>query len=63
MPTVLAWVTEEQGKYIASWSSPDTLDRPPATYTFPTEEHARLWVYYEAELLGCGVKWLNGHKP
>lgn len=60
MHAIRAWILQENGKYTACWSSVDTPDRPPATWSFPTEEHARLWVYYEAEQLGCGVQWLDG---
>lgn len=56
---ILAWISEENGRFVACWSSSDTLNRPPATHVFSTEDAAKAWIYFEAELLGVPVKWLD----
>ena len=56
---ILAWITEENGRFVACYVSNNTLDRPPATHVFSSKDGARAWVYFEAELLGVPVKWLD----
>lgn len=60
MHAIRAWITKEKNGYVACWSFPDTVDQPPATYTFSSDEFARAWVYYQANLLGVRVQWLDG---
>ena len=56
---ILAWISHEDGLFVACWSASDNLDRPPATWAFTSKEAARAWIYFEAELLGARVKWLD----
>jgi len=56
---ILAWITKEDEGYVANWTFPDTVDKEPATYLFSSEDGARHWIYWEAELLGVGVQWLG----
>ena len=59
MHAIRAWISEEKDGFVACWTSPDTLDRPPATHRFSSKDLARHWIYFQAEELGCRVQWLD----
>lgn len=59
MPKIFAWITKEKEGYVGNWTLPDSIDKEPTTYLFSSELGAQLWIYYEAELLGARVQWLD----
>lgn len=63
MPTIVAWIDVEPSgnttKYRACYTFCDAERQPPATWTFPSEELAKAWIYFDAEKVGASVVWIN----